>query len=108
MLQAFNAVNQRDSQAMRVDSQAMKAVAIMTMLFLPVTAVSGIYGSAFFTFDPGSQGVVTANGFGTFWIITLPLTLAIFVVYGVWHLIRVGNGPTAVRGWVSHYLKPKG
>lgn len=108
MLQAFGTVNQRDSQAMRVDSQAMKAVAIMTMLFLPVTAVSGIYGSAFFTFDSGTRGVVMANGFERFWVITLPLTLAIFAVYGVWHLIRVGNGPTAVRGWVSHYLKLKG
>lgn len=39
-LQAFNTVNQRDSHSMKEDSQAMKVIAVMTMLFLPTTAVA--------------------------------------------------------------------
>ncbi|KAL9117896.1 MAG: hypothetical protein Q9187_005562 [Circinaria calcarea] len=105
--QAFNTVNQRDSRAMRQDGQAMKAIAIMTMVFLPVTAVAGIYGSAFFVFDSGSQGVVTARDFGTFWIITSLLTLAVFVIYGLWLLRRADNVPTRLRGWLGNYLKSK-
>lgn len=37
---AFNTVNQRDSRSLKGDSQAMKVIAVMTMLFLPATAVA--------------------------------------------------------------------
>lgn len=39
-IKAFNIVNQKDSKALKEDSRAMKVIVIMTMLFLPTTAVA--------------------------------------------------------------------
>ena len=80
---AFNTVNQRDSRDMRADSQAMKVIAMMTMLFLPVTAVATVCGSNFVTYDQSTGRVGLAVNFGLFWAVTLPLTLIVFVAYGV-------------------------
>lgn len=37
--QAFNTVNQQDSKVMKSDSQSMKVIAVVTMLFLPAATV---------------------------------------------------------------------
>ena len=98
---AFNTVNQRDSRAMRADSQAMKVVAVMTMLFLPVTAVATVCGSNFFNYDQGTGRVGIAENFALFWAVTLPLTLAVFVGYGVCYAKwrgRIGQWRRKVRG----------
>ena len=58
---AFNTVNQQESRAMRSDSQAMKAISVMAMLFLPVTAVATIYGTNCFQFDSQSQKLLVAQ-----------------------------------------------
>jgi hypothetical protein len=39
-LQAFNLVVQRDSTLLQKDSQSMKTIAVMTLIFLPGTAVA--------------------------------------------------------------------
>lgn len=39
-LQAFNTANQQDSKILKSDSQSMKVIAMMTMLFLPVASVA--------------------------------------------------------------------
>lgn len=38
-LQAFNTVNQQDSQTMKSDSQSMKVIAVVTMIFLPAATI---------------------------------------------------------------------
>ncbi|KAI4246390.1 MAG: hypothetical protein L6R42_009930, partial [Xanthoria sp. 1 TBL-2021] len=38
-LQAFNTVNQQDSQTMKADSQSMKVIATVTMFFLPAATI---------------------------------------------------------------------
>ena len=62
----------------------MKAIAVLTMLFLPVTAVATILGSSYFALDTDNKTVVTADNFKVFWAICIPLTVGIFVVYGLW------------------------
>ncbi|KAI4089133.1 MAG: hypothetical protein L6R37_008096 [Teloschistes peruensis] len=42
--QAFNTVNQQDSKVMKSDSQSMKVIAVVTMLFLPAATV-GLNGA---------------------------------------------------------------
>ena len=44
----------------------------------------GIFGSQFFNFDAETRAVVTATNFPLFWFITMPLTAAVFIVYGAW------------------------
>ena len=38
-LQAFNTVNQQDSQTMMSNSQSMKVIAVVTMMFLPAATI---------------------------------------------------------------------
>jgi Mg2+ and Co2+ transporter CorA len=38
--QAFNLVTQRDSIIIKNDSHSMKTIAVMTLVFLPLTAVA--------------------------------------------------------------------
>ncbi len=40
LVKAFTVVNQKDSNALKEDSQAMKTIATMTMLFLPATTIA--------------------------------------------------------------------
>lgn len=89
---AFNIVAQRDSRAnaainvsTRSDSVTMKAIAVLTMFFLPSMFVSAIFSMSFFDFSEGNGRMS-----GEFWIyavITAPLTfftLAVFYVYERW------------------------
>lgn len=81
---AFQTVNQRDSAAMRSDSEAMKVIAILTVVFLPVTAVATVSRSTFFSFDPDTRTVLVANSFWVFWAVTVPLTLTVLSLYIFW------------------------
>lgn len=56
----FNLVTQQDSETStsiardtKGDSASMKTIAVLTMVFLPATAVSGFFGMVFFAFDHG-------------------------------------------------------
>ncbi len=40
LAKSFNVVNQKDSNALKEDSRAMKTIATMTMLFLPATTIA--------------------------------------------------------------------
>ncbi|KAJ5893448.1 hypothetical protein N7495_005139 [Penicillium taxi] len=52
---AFNVVTQADSQAMKGDSQVMKNIAILTMVFLPCTAVATFLSTPFFYLDDSKK-----------------------------------------------------
>ena len=63
----------------------MKAIAVVTMSFLPVTGVATIMGSSYFSLDSDTQKVVVARNFKTFWFIAMPLTVVVFLVHGLWY-----------------------
>ncbi|KAL8801531.1 MAG: hypothetical protein Q9182_004373 [Xanthomendoza sp. 2 TL-2023] len=70
----------------RRDSDAMKTIAALTMVFLPGTFVATLFGMAFFTVDSGSGSGFHVNSL--WWIylaVTIPLTM---LTIGVW------------RGWL--------
>lgn len=52
---SFNLVTQQDSRVMQNDSRAMKAIAILTLIFLPATGISSVLSTPFFDVDFGSQ-----------------------------------------------------
>ncbi|KAF2119059.1 hypothetical protein BDV96DRAFT_684663 [Lophiotrema nucula] len=59
---AYNMIAQRDSQVMtglgeaaKLDSGAMKTIAIVTMGFLPPTFLSAIFSMSFFSYAPGKS-----------------------------------------------------
>ncbi|KAI5460123.1 hypothetical protein BGZ63DRAFT_389556 [Mariannaea sp. PMI_226] len=86
----FNLVTQQDSETSvqiardtRNDSASMKTIAVLTMVFLPATAVSGFFGMAFFGLS--NDGNFTASPFG--WIfaaVTIPLTVLILLLWAFW------------------------
>ena len=68
----------------KADSSAMKTIAAITMVFLPGTFVSSVFGLPFFR--DSEWWLYTA--------ITLPLTIAVIVIWWLWisrrNLARIG------------------
>lgn len=82
---AFNLVTQQDSMIMIKDSKillqdsnTMRAIAVITMLFLPGTAVASVMSNTLF-----DGGEVTPL-FRVMWHIVVPLTVTTFVVVYLW------------------------
>ncbi|KAL6229679.1 hypothetical protein BDW75DRAFT_235015 [Aspergillus navahoensis] len=67
-------------------SNMMKTVAVVSMVYLPGTFVSGLFGTNFFSFqaDPGNTWLM-ADEFWIYWAVTLPLTFATVVIWAIWH-----------------------
>ena len=82
----YNIVSQKEAetnmgiaQDTRKDSHSMKAIAALTMVFLPASAVSSFFGMAFFD---GQGGILTTTD--EWWIflaVTIPLTVAVVIVW---------------------------
>ncbi|EEP82431.1 predicted protein [Uncinocarpus reesii 1704] len=79
----FNLVTQQDSETStsiardtKDDSASMKIIAVMTMLFLPTTAVSGFFSMSFFTSPDPLQASTTIWLFAA---VTFPLTVLIIL-----------------------------
>lgn len=89
---AFNAAAQRDSKIQvrigeeaKREASAMKAIAVVTMTFLPATFVSTLFGMNFFSFEP-SEGVerssfTVSRHFWIYWAFSVPMT---FVTLALW------------------------
>ncbi|KAG2012665.1 hypothetical protein GB937_007014 [Aspergillus fischeri] len=77
---AFNLVSQKDGAM-------MKTVAVVSMLYLPGTFISGLFGTNFFNLsnDGGAKSWIMSGNFWLYWVITLPLTLATVLVWASWH-----------------------
>ncbi|KAL2802180.1 hypothetical protein BJX63DRAFT_438119 [Aspergillus granulosus] len=88
-----NLAAQISIQATSKDSATMKFIATLTMVYLPGTFVSGIFGTAFFSVD--SDGLSVSGMFWSYWIVALPLALLTFLVWFMWH--RPDMFPTAVQ-----------
>lgn len=86
----FNLVTQQDSEtstsiarAAKADSESMKTIAILTMVFLPATSVSSFFGMAFF--DRSDQGHFRASvAIWIFVVVTLLLTATTFFLWLHW------------------------
>jgi len=67
-------------RATKADGFSMKVIAIMTMAFLPATAVATLLSLPLFKWDDAR---VVTGSFGIYWAISIPITLAIFFVWWV-------------------------
>lgn len=90
---AFNVGTIRDSRVMKEDSYVMKTLSILAMVFLPISTVSSVFGTQFFTqttlpdATPSSSvglSLVVSRKFWWLWIISIPLTLTLLVGWGFW------------------------
>ncbi|RVX70367.1 hypothetical protein B0A52_05866 [Exophiala mesophila] len=98
----------RLARSSRSDSNTMKAITILTMVFLPATFICSLFGMGFFGFtfgsdsDPGSdsnsdsQSTTTvvdqhnnhhiriADQFWVYFAITVPLTILVLAIFAAW------------------------
>lgn len=84
--QGFNIVQQRDAKFQQRDSNSMSAITILTLFFLPGTAIATIFSMPFF--DPQDDGIHLYASFKYFWAITTPITALVVVV---WLVMRHRN-----------------
>ncbi|KAJ4365366.1 hypothetical protein N0V95_000513 [Ascochyta clinopodiicola] len=104
---SFNAAAQRDSKIQvrigeeaKREASAMKAIAIVTMTFLPATFVSTIFGTNFFSFEPreggGGTSFAVSGYFWIYWAVSIPLTVATLALW-LWWSRSGGRLSAAVR-----------
>ncbi|EXJ54148.1 hypothetical protein A1O7_09485 [Cladophialophora yegresii CBS 114405] len=83
----------RLARASRSDSNTMKAITVLTMVFLPATFVCSLFSMGFFDFagatDAGLEGTHrrTMRVAGTFWIyfaVAVPLTILVLGICAAW------------------------
>ena len=113
----YNLVSQREADTSlaiardtKNDSSSMKAIAALTMVFLPATAVTSFFGMSFFNGAGGK--LVVSSDWWVFVAVSLPLTVATLVVWWLWDNFAIQrassegspNRFTRCRGFL-HYLK---
>ena len=72
------------------DSFAMRTIAIMTIVFLPATAISSLFSTSMFDWQAAAGSPVVSIRFCIYLTIAIPLT---FLVFGLWLL------------WISEHKK---
>lgn len=105
MAQEDNALNARMAVASSRDSASMKALAVITAIFLPGEFIGTLFGMSMFDWlapskdeeeaaaaaggggagggEPESDDILSRN-FWVYWIISIPLTLLIILVWRAW------------------------
>lgn len=112
---AFNLVAQQGSMAMMQDSRVMKAIAAITMVFLPTTGVATVLGSQLFSSewreDKNGWTISMTPLFWLTWWISIPLTLCVIGLALLWQWwLHNGNKAkkwTLLFGKVSGLTKPE-
>lgn len=99
MAQEDNVLNARMAVASSRDSSAMKALAVITAVFLPGEFLSSLFGMSMFDWlgpdeeDGGSSGSSNdgvgnvkrfSQSFWVFWAVAIPVTVFILVVWRAW------------------------
>lgn len=91
MAQEDNDLNAHMAVASSRDSSSMmKALAVITAVFLPGKFMSSLFGMSIFDWQPGNDGgdggggIVVSWRFWIYWSITIPLTISILVGWRAW------------------------
>jgi Mg2+ and Co2+ transporter CorA len=89
---SFNIVTQGDSRLMQSESQSMKTIAIMTLFFMPLSTVAGIFGTEFMKTEDGpGHHITVSQDFWLLWLIAVPLTIVVLVIWRVWYTDAKGR-----------------
>jgi Mg2+ and Co2+ transporter CorA len=89
---SFNIVTQGDSRLMQSESQSMKTIAVMTLVFMPLSTVASVFGSEFmYSKDEPGHHLTVSQDFWLLWLIAVPLTIIVVVVWRVWYTDAKGR-----------------
>ncbi|ORY70497.1 uncharacterized protein BCR38DRAFT_422242 [Pseudomassariella vexata] len=89
--ECFAMINQRDSelniqiaQASNQDNRSLRIIQILSMIFLPGSLVSSVFGMGFFTTSPGDNGgdavFAASSRWWLYFAVSVPLTAIVMVV----------------------------
>jgi hypothetical protein len=60
----------------------MKTIAVMMLLFTPLSTVASIFGSQFMDLkDEAPHHIMVSQDFWLLWIIAIPLTVVVFIIW---------------------------
>ncbi|KAK5167660.1 uncharacterized protein LTR77_007359 [Saxophila tyrrhenica] len=68
----------------RQDSAAMKTIAILTLTFLPGTAVASFFSMEMFNWRPGPGEQIASPYLWVFFVVTIPITALVYVIWLWW------------------------
>lgn len=98
---SFNLVTQGDSRTMQSENQSMKTIAVMTLIFMPLSTIAGIFGTQFMKLDENAPyHMRVSQDFWLLWIIAVPLTVVVLLIWRVWYF--------DARGRLIDELPPRG
>jgi Mg2+ and Co2+ transporter CorA len=63
------------------DNAQMKSIALLTMIYIPLSCVASVFSTSLFNFDP-KEGEIVSKYFWVFLGVSAALTL---VTVGIWH-----------------------
>jgi Mg2+ and Co2+ transporter CorA len=92
---------------MQSESQSMKTIAIMTLFFMPLGTVAGVFGTEFIKIKDGpGHHIMVSQDFWLLWLIAVPLTIVVIVIWRVWYtdargrlVDEIPRGAERYMGW---------
>ncbi|KAJ6041238.1 uncharacterized protein N7446_010869 [Penicillium canescens] len=91
---SFHLVAAEGNRIMQSDSNTMTTIGLVTLIFLPLTTVSTIFGSQFFGVSDEDDSLTVSKDFWIFWVISIPVTV---IVVGAWYAVKWRRFELATR-----------
>ncbi len=83
---SFHLQTQGDSRVMQSENQSMKTIAVMTLIFMPLGTIAGIFGTQFMKLDADAPfHIHVSRDFWLLWVIAVPLTAVVLGCWRVWY-----------------------
>jgi Mg2+ and Co2+ transporter CorA len=99
---SFNIVTQGDSKLMQSESQSMKTIAVMTLFFMPLSTIAGVFGTEFIKIEDGpGNHIKVSQDFWLLFLIAVPLTVIVIAIWRVWYADAKGR----LTGKIPHDAK---
>jgi protein-S-isoprenylcysteine O-methyltransferase Ste14 len=74
------------AHASKRDSAAMKTISLLGAIFLPGAYLASVFSMTFFNFQ--NSGPAVSPNFWIYWVVTIPVTVAIVIFWYVWEKRR--------------------
>ncbi|KAL4908528.1 hypothetical protein BDW74DRAFT_175210 [Aspergillus multicolor] len=101
---SFHLVTQEGNEFLQADSSTMATIAFVTLVFLPITTVSTIFGSQFFNTAPDNASIEVSKDFWIFWVVSIPLTLLVLLGWTLWQRKGAVNTHNAWKQTLRSFL----
>ncbi|CAG8975507.1 hypothetical protein HYALB_00012283 [Hymenoscyphus albidus] len=93
-----NTLSYQIASETRSDSSAMKAIAVLTMIFLPGTFLASFFAMPLFNWDSETQAGVVNGRSWIYWAVTIPGTLLVLACWRAWWVWREWDFAKEGRG----------